>query len=371
MTKTKIAHLILKLDIGGLERVMLNCIRQMQLANPEFEHVIISLTDANKFSQEALIEPVEVICMNKKEGNDWGLHIRLFKLFRTLNIGVLHSYNLSTIEYQFAAMLAGVKGRIHAEHGRDIGDPKGENKKHNFLRKLMSLCLQKYIAVSDELFHWLIDKVKVNSDKVLLIPNGINTETFNISKSAGDKVRFINVARLSPIKDHENLLAACELLSKNEAYSDAWQLTIVGDGPLMEQLKESISVKKLTKHVAMVGASDRIAEYLSRSDVFVLSSIAEGIPMTILEAMSAHTPVISTAVGGIPQVISDNVEGKLVVNRNAKALAQAMSEYLKDPHLVAIHGKAARTKVVEKFNEQKMVEAYIKSYQQVLGKGHS
>ena len=67
MTKTKIAHLILKLDIGGLERVMLNCIRQMQLANPEFEHVIISLTDANKFSQEALIEPVEVICMNKKK----------------------------------------------------------------------------------------------------------------------------------------------------------------------------------------------------------------------------------------------------------------------------------------------------------------
>ena len=137
--RIRIAHLILQLDIGGLERVMLNTIKRMQETNEEYEHVIVSLTDANDFSQQGLLKPVEIHCMHKKPGNDWGLHLRLFKLFRQLNIDVLHSYNLSTIEYQFVAMLAGVKGRVHAEHGRDIGDPQGLNKKHNFLRKLLFL----------------------------------------------------------------------------------------------------------------------------------------------------------------------------------------------------------------------------------------
>ncbi|GHF99363.1 TIGR03088 family PEP-CTERM/XrtA system glycosyltransferase [Thalassotalea marina] len=370
MTKPRIriAHLILQLDIGGLERVMLNTIKRMQETNEEYEHVIVSLTDANDFSQQGLLKPIEIHCMHKKPGNDWGLHLRLFKLFRQLNIDVLHSYNLSTIEYQFVAMLAGVKGRVHAEHGRDIGDPQGLNKKHNFLRKLISNFIHRYIAVSDELYQWLKTTVGIKDNKVTLITNGINTDLFNLPKSSSDQVRFINVARLSPIKDHENLLQACEILSNNSGLNANWQLTIVGDGPLKEQLHQSMQAKGLGEKVTFLGARNDIAQLISQSDVFVLSSIAEGIPMTILEAMSGSTPVISTAVGGIPQVITPDVDGYLVENKNAAQLAQAMRNYIENDDLKTTHGKAAREKVLTKFDEKNMVDAYLDCYQQILKK---
>lgn len=366
--RIRIAHLILQLDIGGLERVMLNTIKRMQETNEEYEHVIVSLTDANDFSQQGLLKPVEIHCMHKKPGNDWGLHLRLFKLFRQLNIDVLHSYNLSTIEYQFVAMLAGVKGRVHAEHGRDIGDPQGLNKKHNFLRKLISNFIHRYIAVSDELYQWLKTTVGIKDNKVTLITNGINTDLFNLPKSSSDQVRFINVARLSPIKDHENLLQACEILSNNSGLNANWQLTIVGDGPLKEQLHQSMQAKGLGEKVTFLGARNDIAQLISQSDVFVLSSIAEGIPMTILEAMSGSTPVISTAVGGIPQVITPDVDGYLVENKNAAQLAQAMRNYIENDDLKTTHGKAAREKVLTKFDEKNMVDAYLDCYQQILKK---
>jgi len=366
--RIRIAHLILQLDIGGLERVMLNTIKRMQETNEEYEHVIVSLTDANDFSQQGLLKPVEIHCMHKKPGNDWGLHLRLFKLFRQLNIDVLHSYNLSTIEYQFVAMLAGVKGRVHAEHGRDIGDPQGLNKKHNFLRKLISNFVHRYIAVSDELYQWLKTTVGIKDNKVTLITNGINTDLFNLPKSSSDQVRFINVARLSPIKDHENLLQACEILSNDSGLNANWQLTIVGDGPLKEQLHQSMQAKGLGEKVTFLGARNDIAQLISQSDVFVLSSIAEGIPMTILEAMSGSTPVISTAVGGIPQVITPDVDGYLVENKNAAQLAQAMRNYIENDDLKTTHGKAAREKVLTKFDEKNMVDAYLDCYQQILKK---
>lgn len=366
--RIRIAHLILQLDIGGLERVMLNTIKRMQETNEEYEHVIVSLTDANDFSQQGLLKPIEIHCMHKKPGNDWGLHLRLFKLFRQLNIDVLHSYNLSTIEYQFIAMLAGVKGRVHAEHGRDIGDPQGLNKKHNFLRKLISNFIHRYIAVSDELYQWLKTTVGIKDNKVTLITNGINTDLFNLPKSSSDQLRFINVARLSPIKDHENLLQACEILSNDSGLNANWQLTIVGDGPLREQLQQSMDAKSLSEKVTFLGARNDIAQLISQNDVFVLSSIAEGIPMTILEAMSGSTPVISTAVGGIPQVITPDVDGYLVENKNAAQLAQAMRNYIENDDFKTTHGKAAREKVLTKFDEKNMVDAYLDCYQQILKK---
>ena len=126
-----IAHLIYRLDIGGLERVMLNCINQMQ--GEKFQHVIISLTDANNFAQ-AENTHIEVFCLGKKQGSDLGIHFKLLKLLRKIKPAILHTYNLPTIEYHPISWLAGVKGHIHAEHGRDIGDPQGLNKIHNFLR---------------------------------------------------------------------------------------------------------------------------------------------------------------------------------------------------------------------------------------------
>ncbi|WP_448565114.1 glycosyltransferase [Thalassotalea ganghwensis] len=361
-----VAHIILQLDIGGLERVMLNCIGQMQQID-DAKHIIISLTNANHFSQDNLVTPVDIYCLNKKPGKDISLHFRLFRLLRKLKPDILHSYNLSTIEYHPIAWLAGVKGRVHAEHGRDINDPQGLNKKHNTLRKIASYFLHQYIAVSDELYQWLISTVKISPDKVKLITNGINTEQYLRPKSTSEMVRYINVARLSPIKDHKNLLAACQLL-QDRVSEPTWRMTIIGDGPLRAELENMTRQLKLSERVTFMGARDDIAEQLAHADIFVLSSIAEGIPMTILEAMSTKTAVVSTAVGGIPQVITDGEQGMLVANQNAQALSEAMEFYLNHPEKIKVHGENARQRVLTSYNEQQMVQQYLACYQKLLNK---
>ncbi|WP_019028747.1 TIGR03088 family PEP-CTERM/XrtA system glycosyltransferase [Colwellia piezophila] len=361
-----IVHLIYRLDIGGLERVMLNCINQMQ--GEKFQHVIISLTDANNFVQ-AKHNHIEVFCLGKKQGSDLGIHFKLFKLLRKIKPAILHTYNLPTIEYHPISWLAGVKGHIHAEHGRDLGDPQGLNKKHNFLRKLMSGFIQRYVSVSEDLHQWLISTVGISQRKALLIQNGINTDRFNLPKTLNKEntkqLRFAIVARITPVKDHQNLLSAFVLLQEQIGSAKMPQLAIVGDGEQREQLTEFCQAKALNT-VEFLGSRDDIAQILANTDVFVLSSIAEGIPMTILEAMSAKTAVVSTRVGGVPEVITDGQEGFLVEKSNPIALAKTLLHYIEHPELIAKHGEQARKKILEKFNEKKMVQAYLEQYQALV-----
>ena len=361
-----IAHLIYRLDIGGLERVMLNCINQMQ--GEKFQHVIISLTDANNFAQ-AEHNHIEVFCLGKKQGSDLGIHFKLFKLLRTIKPAILHTYNLPTIEYHPISWLAGVKGHIHAEHGRDIGDPQGLNKKHNFLRKLMANFIQRYVCVSEDLHQWLISTVGISQRKALLIQNGINTDRFTLPKTFNKEntkqLRFAIVARITPVKDHQNLLNAFVLLQEQIGSAKMPQLAIVGDGEQRAQLEQYCQDHALST-VEFLGARDDIAQILANTDVFVLSSIAEGIPMTILEAMSGKTPIVATRVGGIPEVVDDAKEGFLVEKSNPAALANGLLRYINQPELIVKHGDNARAKVLKKFNEKHMVQAYLEQYKALI-----
>ncbi len=195
-----IAHLIYQLDVGGLERFMVDMINRFP---PEYRHVVISLTSSSNFEQQ-LKSGVDVYCLNKKPGQDFATHLRLWKLLRRLQPQLLHSYNIATIEYHPIAWLTGVKGHIHAEHGREITDPQGLNWKHNLLRRMLSPFLQEFVAVSSDLANWLTIRVKIPPHKVKMIPNGIDLIRY-VPKTQNDKIttpiRFLHVARLQHIKN--------------------------------------------------------------------------------------------------------------------------------------------------------------------------
>jgi sugar transferase (PEP-CTERM/EpsH1 system associated) len=360
-----IIHLIYRFDIGGLERVMVNCINAMQESN--IEHVVIALTEIGEFSKH-LNPSVKTYQLNKKSGKDLTSHWRLFKLLRKIKPDILHTYNLAAIEYHPIAYLAGVKGHIHAEHGREISDPEGLNPKHNLLRKLINPFIDYFVPVSTDLDNWLKKIVKISARKVKLIRNGINTQAFNLTKTAGNAVRFIHIARFNPVKDQANLLHAFALLvNKNGLKPIEVKLTMVGDGELMTSLKALTTELSLNEYVQFTGARNDIAELLSTADVFVLSSIAEGIPMTVLEAMSSGLAIISTRVGGLPELIEHGVSGYLVDKQNSEALADAMHQYLDDKNKIIEHGHKGQLLIAEKFEESAVVQAYLVLYQKSLG----
>jgi sugar transferase (PEP-CTERM/EpsH1 system associated) len=363
--KIVVAHLIYRFDIGGLERVMVNCINAMP--SDKYSHVVIALTQVSSFSQH-LKEGVELFQLNKASGKDLASHWRLFKLLRKIKPDILHTYNLAAIEYHPIAKLAGVKGHIHAEHGREINDPEGLNAKHNLLRRLVAPFIHFFIPVSADLATWLKNVVNIKSKKIQLIRNGINTKAFSVDKLVCECVRFIHIARFNPVKDQANLLNAFALLVHGEGLSkDAANLTMVGDGDLTDKLVTLADELNITEHVNFTGARNDIPELLAQADVFVLSSIAEGIPMTVLEAMASKLAVISTDVGGLSELIKPGKNGYLVEKQNSNALAEAMKCYIQQHELIQLHGANGLKIIEDQFEESAVVNAYLSLYQKSLG----
>ena len=362
--KVKVLHLIYCFDIGGLEKVMAECINHL----PEtFEHTIVSLTKITQYANESLNYPVEMIELNKKTGNDFSLYWKLYQLLKKIKPDVLHSYNLPTLEYQLIGFLAGIKIRIHAEHGRDINDPQGINKKYNFLRRIINPFIHHWIAVSKDLQYWLINTVKLPHKKVKLIYNGVDTEHFKSSirkNNNKEKIVIGTIGRFDPVKNQKILVDVFnQIRYQQPELAEKLQITIIGNGAEYQNIKQLVAHEKLQKYFLLPGVQYNIAEILNDFDIFVLPSIAEGVPMTLLEAMSMGIPSVCSRVGGIPEVLNDKT-GILVKPESSKELVQALISLMKNKKMMLQLGKNARQYVIDNLSIQTMVKQYEQLYKQ-------
>lgn len=356
-----VVHLIYRLDFGGLETLLVDCVNRMPAH--KYRHAIVCLTGYTEFADKITQAGVELYALDKAPGLGLGTHAVLFKLLRRLRPQILHTYNLSAIEYNFTAALAGVPIRIHAEHGRDAGDPKGINPKHNLLRRLMSRFVDRYIPVSADLQRWLEEVVGIAPAKTLLIHNGVDTEHFKPAAHGPDKFVIGTVGRAQDVKNQAGLVDAfIALRALLPDQHDRLRLAIVGDGPLRPKLEAQVAAAGIGDVVWLPGARTDIAELMRGFSLFALSSITEGTPVTMLEAMACRLPVVSTAVGGIPELIDDGVTGTLVPAGDSAAMAAALARYAGDPALGARHGWAAREHIEAHNSVAAMVHAYVALY---------
>ena len=371
-----VVHLIYRLDFGGLETLLVDCINHLP---PErYRHAIVCLTGYTAFADKIARPGVELYALDKAPGLGLGIHVKLFKLLRKLRPAVLHTYNFACAEYAAPAWLAGVPVRVHAEHGRDASDPQGLNRKHNFLRRALVPFIDRYVPVSHDLTRWLTNVVGIPAAKTQLIMNGVDTGRFapNLAAAgtpwAGQDVFVIGtVGRLQDVKDQASLIAAFALLCAAQPEARArLRLAVIGDGPLRDTLARKARDAGVADLVWFAGARNDIPELMRSFDLFALSSIAEGTPVTLLEAMACGLPVVATNVGGIPEVVQDGVNGALVAAGDAPALAAALGLYAADPARVQEHGAAARLNIERHYSVAAMVAAYTALYDR-LGKRHT
>ncbi len=359
-----VVHLIYRLDFGGLETLLVDCINRMPAH--KYRHAIVCLTGYTAFADKITQPGVELYALDKAPGLGLGTHAALFKLLRRLRPAILHTYNLSAIEYSLTAALAGVPIRIHAEHGRDAGDPQGLNRKHNTLRRLMSPFVDRYVPVSLDLRRWLKNVVGIADAKNLLINNGVDTEHFKPASAAPEKFVIGTVGRVQDVKNQAALVDAfIALRALMPDQIDRLRLVIVGDGPLRDKLAAQVAAAGIGEAVWLAGARTDIAEQMRGFSLFALSSIAEGTPVTMLEAMACALPVVSTAVGGIPELIADGVTGTLVPAGDTGAMAAALARYARDPALAARHGAAGRARIEAHNSVTAMVQAYVALYDEL------
>ena len=144
------------------------------------------------------------------------------------------------------------------------------------------------------------------------------------------------------------------------------RLIIVGDGPARKDLERHAESLKLAGHVIFLGERNDVPDILSAFDVFLLTSLSEGLPISILEAMAAGRAVVSTKVGAIPEVILDGETGLLVPVGNANVMAGALKRILDDKTVMTKMGEAGRKRVKELFSLEHMVKEYESTYRDVL-----
>lgn len=360
MTKT-VVHVVYSLHIGGLERVLVNTIRRMPV---DFQHTVVCLTEYSDDFARLLPASVKVKSLGKKAGQDWSIFKKWAALLRSVKPDVVHTYNLATLEMQVVAACMRVPVRIHAEHGRDIYDPKGLNKKYWWLRRFVSPFVHTWVTVSGELFEWLIDTVKIPKRKTRLIRNGVDTDLYvpAIDKPKGFTIG--HVGRLSPIKNQVLLVDAFNLAcSLNEAFATSSRLQIVGDGESRSVLEARVEQGANKASIELLGMRSDMPAVYQGFTVFAMSSLGEGIPMTLLEAMACGTPAVVTNVGGMPEVIS-NDEGVVVPSEDVNAMAKAFLKMFTNSMETQQRSMAARAKVISQFDEAKMVADYLALYNQ-------
>lgn len=370
-----VAHVIFHLTVGGLENGLVNLINHMPPAR--YRHAIICLKGYTDFRDRIARKDVEVIALNKKEGNDFLLYLNLFKTLRRLKPDILHTRNLAALEGQVVAALAGVRTRVHGEHGRDMSDLDGSNGKYRLLRKALIPFASHVTTVSKDLETWLVDAIGVRPAGVTQIYNGVDSERFHPRMDweaigppgfmTRDCVVIGSVGRMAAVKDFPNLVRAFLLLLDREPENRTrLRLLIVGEGESHNQCLEMLRTAGAQALAWLPGVRSDTDQMMRAMDMFVLPSLGEGISNTILEAMATGLPIIATRVGGNVELVDDGASGRLVPPADPGALADALSDYGKDGALRARHGEAARQKIEANFSMDAMTRAYMQVYDGVL-----
>jgi sugar transferase (PEP-CTERM/EpsH1 system associated) len=278
------------------------------------------------------------------------------------------------------AWLAGVRVRVHGEHGRDQEDLAGLSKKHQWIRRMYSPFVSHYLALSRDLAGYLLDKVKIRDRRVTQAYNGVDSGKFRPFDSDLDALpadfpfrqpyEWIvgTVGRMQVVKDQLTLskavVRAIEIAPDLKAYL---RLVMVGDGPLREQCQAILDSAGLSDISWLPGERQDIAELMRSLDCFVLPSLAEGISNTILEAMASGLPVIATEVGGNADLVVQGESGLLVPSNDPEALARSLVQLATAPVLAKSMGRAGRQLAEEKFSMAAMVATYQGLYDRLLG----
>lgn len=371
-----VLHVIIRLDVGGLENGLVNLINHSH--GQGFRHAIVCLTESTDFRKRIVHDDVEVYALNKKPGKDPRYYLRLWRLIRQLKPSILHTRNFGTLECQIVAALAGVRHRVHGEHGWDVGDLDGSNKKYQLIRKVCRRFVHRQIALSKDLENYLHKKIGVPSQSITRIVNGVDTQKFcpdhdsrswlrNTAGVPQDSLVIGNVGRMQSVKDPLNLVRAfASLLRAQPDLRKNLRLVMVGNGPLREDVEGMVRKETISDLVWFPGESDEVAKLLQGFDVFVLPSKNEGISNTILEAMATKLPIVATNVGGTSDIVAAERNGILVAKENPQELSNALARYIADDHLRANHGDQSRALAESQFSIRTMVERYLGVYREVM-----
>ena len=371
-----VLHVIHHLVMGGMENGLVNLVNRMP--SERYRHAIACVEDYSDFRERVTRPGVEVYALRRSQNGVWGLRRALYRLCRELAPAIVHSRGLSGLDALVPATLAGVRHRVHGEHGWDTLDLGGQRLKPVLVRRLHAPFVSRYVTVSREIERYLVDRVGISPGRVEAICNGVDTLRFApvaakpvdvmpAGFATPETVVIGTLGRFQPVKDQATLVRAFALMrDQHPQLAGRARLALVGSGPLAAELRGLVDRLGLAPVTWMPGALGNVPDVLRCLDLFVLPSLAEGISNTILEAMASGIPVVATAVGGNVELVEEGVSGSLVPAGDIGTLASRLATYVADPALRNAQAAAARAAAASRFSLDTMVNRYQTLYDGLL-----
>ncbi|MBM4000056.1 MAG: glycosyltransferase [Planctomycetes bacterium] len=359
--------------VGGIQRSVARIVNGLDVSR--FECSIISLTDDLSAAGWITNPTVRVVTLGKRAGNDIGVAVRLARVLRTLRPRIVQSHNWGTlVETVCARRIAGVPVHIHAERGTVGAHNWSPGWRTSIRRIVMRLALETVdvaMTNAESVAKRLCECCGYLQSRMIVIPNGLDVRTSNGDHAERSKTRRTigardddivvgSIGRLDPVKGFDMAVDAVRML---RAHRSDVHFVVIGDGPMREQLSAKVREAECASYVHLVGHHDDVETWLRAMDVYVNTSISEGMSQSILEAMAIGLPMIVTDVGDNARLVGGPEPCGLVVPPNCKGvLAWAMNWVAASVRVREELGRSALRRYRENYTASRMLERFSHLY---------
>jgi glycosyltransferase involved in cell wall biosynthesis len=369
MERVSVLIVIDSLQGGGAERMVETYARLIDRSRFSLE--ICCLVRGGTYLEAIQSSGVAVHVLNKRWPVDPFMFVRLMRLLKKERYQVVHCFMFTANFWgRIAAIITGVPVRIAAERNVDSWkDPV-----RRWLDRRLARWSSKVVAVSKRVEVFYRDEVGIPVEKLTTIRNGVPPDLLRPTGRSRQSIRaelglpldvpvVIQVGRLVPQKGYQVLLDA---MRDVRARHPGVRLLILGEGPLRDELAAHARTLGIDDAVVFAGFRRDVLEVLRASDLFVLASWREGLPVSLLEAMAACLPAVVTSVGGNDEVVLEGETGYIVQAGDAAMMADRIIRLLDDPVLRQQMSRAARERVETVFSAERMVHETEALYERCL-----
>lgn len=360
--RKKILQLVHSLNTGGAEILADRFGRHF---SKNHDVIFACLDDLGSIGKSLISDGFKVIQLNRGRGIDRQCISRLRKLIRRESIDIIHAHQYTPFFYALASrfMLDGTSV-LFTEHGRFLPDK--PSLKRMVANRILLRSRDQIIAVGNNVKCALVDNEGLPKHRIDVIYNGIPIEKFRVDKSSQkSKLRqqlnlspettlITQVARLDYLKDHTTAIESVAYASRNCSI----HLLIVGEGPELDTIQTAIEKHSVQDRVHLLGLRKDIPNILAETDILLLTSISEGIPLTLIEGMATGLPIVSTDVGGVSEVIEHDQNGLLAPAKDSKTIAKHLIALSSDSEKRQRLAELGRKRVVTEFSESNMLRQY-------------
>ena len=374
LMKRRVLHVLANLGAGGAERMAVHIV--LGLDRHRFEPAVVAYSSRYGSDLEQQLDQagVKTWFLGKGPGFDARNYYRLHRVFNEFRPDIAHTH-VHVMRYAFPSLMY-FKPRLMVHTVNNIAECEIEPRAR-WLQRLAYRCGVIPVAVAREVAASLERVYGIGNCRVVW--NCIPTELYGSPQTPrgtwrsrqgfhDDDILFLCVARFAAQKNHALLISA---FAKGPAADPKTHLVLAGQGVLRARLQVQVNELGLTSRVHFLGLRRDIPDVLGAADIFTLSSDYEGNPLSVIEAMAAGLPVVSTAVGGVPELLQNGKEGFIVQPGRADELSQAMMALLRDRELRRAMGCAAAIRARQKFDVSAMVRAYEQLYDETPAHSHT